>query len=332
MFMSKVPPQPEVPPPHPCCVPSKQRAQILLASVQASTERVRATAGSTENMVALDGGKFLMGTESAEAFPADGEGPVRAVAVDPFYIDRYPVSNSQFADFVRATGYRTESERFGWSFVFHKHIPASERDRLVNDTVVGIEWWCKVNGASWRHPEGPDSNIESRPHHPVVHVSWNDALAYCQWAGKRLPTEAEWEYAARGGLEQKVYPWGDELTPGGRHLCNIWQGEFPHCDTGDDGYTAPAPGNAFPPNGYGLYTITGNAWEWCSDWFHSTWHVTATCVNPIGPPAGDRKVMKGGSYLCHHSYCNRYRVAARTWNTPDSATTNISFRCVRDQL
>lgn len=322
---------PELPPPHPCCVPSRQRAQVLLTSIQLSTGRVRATAGSTEDMVLLDGGRFLMGTESDEAFPADGEGPVREVTVDPFYIDRYPVTNSQFAEFVKATGYTTESERFGWSFVFHKHIPEEAYGRLVDDTVARLEWWCKVNGASWKHPEGSDSSIDSRPHHPVVHISWNDALAYSQWAGKRLPTEAEWEYGARGGLEQKTYPWGDELTPGGRHLCNIWQGDFPHSDLGEDGYTAPAPVDAFPPNGYGLYTITGNAWEWCSDWFDARWHLTATRDNPVGPPAGDRKVMKGGSYLCHRSYCNRYRVAARTSNTPDSATTNISFRCVRDR-
>ena len=165
---------------------------------------------------------------------------------------------------------------------------------------------------------------------PAVHTSWNDAAAFAEWAGKRLPTEAEWEYAARGGLAQKTYPWGDELTPGGRHLCNIWQGEFPHLDSGDDGYTAPAPVDAFPPNGYGLYTITGNAWEWCADWFHPSYHVTATRINPVGPRDGATKVMKGGSYLCHRSYCNRYRVAARTSNTADSTTTNISFRCVRD--
>ncbi|MGH9658984.1 MAG: formylglycine-generating enzyme family protein, partial [Bryobacteraceae bacterium] len=228
------------------------------------------------------------------------------------------------------TGYRTESERFGWSIVFRGHIPGEQYAQLVDRTAPGTNWWCKVNGADWRHPEGPATSVDARPAHPAVHVSWNDAAAFAGWAGKRLPTEAEWEYAARGGLEQKLYPWGDELTPGGRHLCNIWQGDFPVRDTAEDGYSAPAPVDAFPPNDYGLYTITGNAWEWCADWFHPSWHVTATRTNPVGPPEGVARVMKGGSYLCHRSYCNRYRVAARTSNTPDSATTNIGFRCVRD--
>jgi formylglycine-generating enzyme required for sulfatase activity len=318
--------------PHPCCTPSKQRAAQLSASRQRSAERTRATAGSTVDAVRLDGGLFLMGTESDEGFPQDGEGPVREVTVDPFYIDRYPVTNEQFAEFARATGYKTEAERFGWSFVFQGHIPAERLSAAVDRNASGIRWWYKVTGADWRHPEGPDSGVQERPHHPVTHVSWNDAAAFASWAGKRLPSEAEWEYAARGGLEQKTYPWGDELTPGGRHLCNIWQGEFPHRDAGEDGFTAPAPVGSFPPNGYGLYTITGNAWEWCADWFSPTHHVTATRSNPVGPAAGTAKLMKGGSYLCHRSYCNRYRVAARTSNTVDSATTNISFRLVRDVL
>lgn len=314
------------PAPHPCCVPSKQRLDRLETSRAIAEERERVRSGSTEGMIKLDGGRFLMGTESPEAFPADGEGPVREVTVDGIWMDSRPVSNEQFREFARATGYKTESERYGWSFVFHSHIAPE----LVEDRAGGVTWWCKVSEAHWAKPEGPDSSVDSRLHFPATHISWNDAAAYAKWAGKRLPTEAEWEYASRGGLEQKTYPWGDELTPGGVHLCNVWQGEFPHVDTGEDGWTAVAPADAFPANGYGLYGITGNAWEWCSDWFHPAWHVTATRVNPAGPPTGKTRVMKGGSYLCHRSYCNRYRVAARTSNTPDSATTNISFRCVRD--
>jgi formylglycine-generating enzyme required for sulfatase activity len=281
-------------------------------------------------MIRLDGGSFLMGTDTDEGFPADGEGPVRKVALEGFYIDQYPVTNESFAEFVRATGYQSEAQQFGWSFVFQGHLAPEQRVRSAGDAVLGAEWWYKIHSADWQHPEGPDSNIAERQNHPVVHVSWNDAEAFAAWAGKRLPTEAEWEFAARAGLEQKLYPWGNELTPEGKHLCNIWQGEFPALDTAEDGFAGLAPVDAFPPNGFGLYTITGNAWEWCSDWFHSGFHVLATRTNPIGPPQGQSKVIKGGSYLCHRSYCNRYRVAARSSNTPDSSTTNMSFRCVRD--
>jgi formylglycine-generating enzyme required for sulfatase activity len=281
-------------------------------------------------MVQLDGASFLMGTDSEQAFPRDGEGPVRTVRLDPFWIDRYAVTTAQFAEFAKATGYQTESERLGWSFVFQGHLPEELRPSLVAATVSGVSWWCKVNGAAWNHPEGPTSNIDARANFPVTHVSWNDAQAYAAWAGKRLPTEAEWEYAARGGLEQKIFPWGDELTPDGQHRCNVWQGEFPLIDRAEDGYAGPAPVDAYLPNGYGLHNITGNTWEWCADWFHASYHLTASQHNPVGPLQGQAKVMKGGSYLCHHSYCNRYRVAARTYNDPDSATTNIGFRCVRD--
>ncbi len=313
-----------------CCAPTRARAVVLAESRSASADRVRTTGGSTEGMVRLDGGMFLMGTDSTEAVPIDGEGPVREVFVDPFYMDIDPVSNARFAEFVKATGYVTEAERIGWSFVFQGHIPAERYEELVKQTVSGAPWWCQVFGVAWNRPEGPDSSVYGRQNHPVVQVSWNDASEYCRWAGKRLPTEAEWEYAARGGLEQKLFPWGDELTPGGRHLCNVWQGEFPVLDLGEDGFTGVAPADSFPPNGFGLNSITGNAWEWCADWFDAEYHRTATVSNPVGPPTGSARVMKGGSYLCHRSYCNRYRVAARTSNTPNSATTNMSFRCVRD--
>jgi len=316
--------------PHPCCVPSRQREQRVKESRQASAERMRADQGSTADMIKLDGGAFLMGTDSEQAFAQDGEGPVRTVVLDPFFIDRCAVTIGQFAEFARATGYRTESEKLGWSFVFQGHIPEDRRKELVADTVPGVSWWCKVNGAAWNHPEGPDSEIGPRERYPVTHVSWNDASAYAAWAGKRLPTEAEWEFAARGGLEQKLFPWGDELTPNGEHRCNVWQGQFPLVDLAEDGYAGTGPVDAFLPNDFGLHNITGNTWEWCSDYFHPSYHLTAARVNPVGPLRGRTKVMKGGSYLCHSSYCNRYRVAARTSNEPDSATTNIGFRCVLD--
>lgn len=278
-------------------------------------------------MIDLPGGTFLMGTDYVEAFANDGEGPVRAVTLNPFRIDRFPVTNARFGRFIEETDYRTEAEHFGWSFVFWAHIPRSRVNELVEDTVAAAPWWCKVRGAAWVSPEGPGSSIHGREQHPVVHVSWNDAQAYCRWSGQRLPTEAEWEYAARGGLEQKLYPWGDQLRPKGEHRCNIWQGEFPGHDSAEDGYAGTCPVDAFPTNGYGVYSITGNTWEWCADWFDPAFHAAADRTNPQGPPAGGARVMKGGSFLCHKSYCNRYRVAARSSNTPDSSTANIGFRC-----
>ena len=264
--------------------------------------------------ITLPGGSFLMGTDHPTAFPFDGEGPVREFTLSPFAIDTYPVTNADFAHFIAATNYLTDSERFGWSFVFWLHIDPEHFESLVADTVATAPWWCKVPGATWRTPEGPNSDISSRANHPVVHVSWNDAAAYAAWANRTLPTEAQWEYAARGGLTQKLYPWGDELTPNGQHLCNIWQGDFPHQDLAEDGFAGTCPVDAFPPNLFGLYSITGNTWEWTADCFS---------------PSGQARVMKGGSFLCHASYCNRYRVAARTANTVESAASNVGFRCVR---
>jgi sulfatase modifying factor 1 len=236
------------------------------------------------------------------------------------------VTTERFLRFATDTGYMTEAERFGWSFVFWSSIPKKRFDEVVEDTVQAAPWWCKVPGATFKTPEGPRSDVRARMDHPVVHVTWNDANAFCQWAGMRLPTEAEWEYAARGGLEQKLYPWGDSLRVRGEHQCNIWQGEFPSKDTGEDGYKGTCPVDAFPANGFGLYSFSGNAWDWCADWF-GTVHAEDETSNPRGPAEGGARVMKGGSFLCHKSYCNRYRVAARTGNTADSSSSNISFRC-----
>nr|WP_245992659.1 formylglycine-generating enzyme family protein [Prauserella muralis] len=278
-------------------------------------------------MVVLPGGTFRMGTDDAEGFPADGEGPVRAVQLSPFAIDRFAVRNDAFAAFVADTGHVTDAERFGWSYVFVRFL--GRELRRISPRPEVTPWWAAVEGADWRHPEGPGSDLEGRGDHPVVHVSWHDADAYARWAGKRLPTEAEWEYAARGGHDQWRYPWGDELTPGGEHRANIWQGRFPVTNTADDGYEGTAPVDAFPPNDFGLFNIAGNVWEWCADWW-GTDHAPPGTRDPAGPASGTARVMRGGSYLCHASYCNRYRVAARSHNTPDSSGGNTGFRCVRD--
>ena len=275
----------------------------------------------------LPGGRFRMGTQDPAGSRTDGEGPVREVELSPFRIDRYAVSNDDFAAFVDATGYVTETERYGWSYVFVGFLPGELRRISPRPDVT--PWWAAVSGADWRRPEGPGSDLGGRGDHPVVHVSWDDAASYAAWAGKRLPTEAEWEYAARGGLDQRRYPWGDELTPGGQHMANIWQGRFPVKNTAADGYAGTAPVDAFPPNGFGLFNTAGNVWEWCADWW-GTDHPANPVRDPAGPPAGPGKVMRGGSYLCHESYCNRYRVAARTSNELGGAGGNTGFRCVGD--
>jgi formylglycine-generating enzyme len=284
-------------------------------------------------MALIPGGAFLMGGDDPDAFPEDGEGPVREVTLAPFWIDKMAVTNEKFAGFVKRTGYVTETEQLGWSYVFAPAISPAARDAVLDGTVPGAPWWRGVRGASWRAPEGPGSSIEGRQRHPVVHVSWRDAMAFAAWAGKRLPTEAEWEKAARGGLVRKRFPWGDELTPHGRHRCNIWQGVFPAWNSAEDGYQGTAPADAYGRNGYGLLNMSGNVWEWCADWFSADWHVPdipVTRIDPRGPAAGTARVLRGGSYLCHESYCNRYRLAARTANTPDSTTGHAGFRCARD--
>lgn len=284
---------------------------------------------STDDMVLIDAGEFLMGTDYPRGFQADGEGPVRKVAVDPFYIDLAAVTNAQFAEFVDDIGYTTEAEQFGWSYVYYGLVPPRIA-KTVQQAVAAAPWWWPIEGAYWRAPEGPGSNVNERADHPAVHVSWNDARGYCGWAGKRLPTEAEWEMAARGGLEQSIYPWGDEFRPGSKHMCNIWQGKFPNKNTAEDGYLNTAPVRSFSPNDYGLYNVSGNVWEWCSDWFSSDHHVRGRRRNPTGPSRGDGKVIKGGSYMCHDSYCNRYRMGARSVATPDTSAAHQGFRCAQD--
>jgi formylglycine-generating enzyme required for sulfatase activity len=248
--------------------------------------------------------------------PGDGEAPLRTTQIGAFAIDPFAVTNDWFAAFVAETGYLTEAERFGWSFVFFDLLPM---DAPPAQGVVGAHWWRKVMGAHWRAPEGPSSSLDGRGRHPVTHVSLNDARTFAAWARGRLPSEVEWEYAARGGLGDVRYPWGDR-DPDGRDFmpCNIWQGSFPQHNSVADGWFGPCPVDAFGPNGFGLYNMCGNVWEWCDQPLHTD--VT-----------GSRLMLtKGGSYLCHASYCHRYRIAARTGNTPDSTTGHIGFRLVFD--
>ncbi|XP_050813481.1 formylglycine-generating enzyme isoform X2 [Gopherus flavomarginatus] len=242
-------------------------------------------------MALIPTGMFTMGTDEPE-IQQDGEWPARKVHVSQFYMDRYEVSNVEFEEFVNATGYVTEAEKFGDSFVFEGMLSEQVKNE-IQQAVAAAPWWMPVKGANWRQPEGPDSDISKRMDHPVLHVSWNDAVAYCTWAGKRLPTEAEWEYSCRGGLENKLFPWGNKLQPKGQHYANTWQGEFPISNTGEDGYKGTAP---------------------------------------KGPSSGTDRVKKGGSYMCHKSYCYRYRCAARSQNTPDSSASNLGFRCAADTL
>jgi formylglycine-generating enzyme len=298
-----------------CCAPPAA-ARTPAPAPEALTPDPTAATRARREMVALPGGTFAMGSEDADVNAGDAEGPVRPVEVAPFLISPVAVTNARFAGFVKRTGYRTSAERWGWSYVFHAFV-GEEARRHVRGTSDSAPWWVAVDGADWRHPDGPGSTITDRRNHPVVHLSHDDARAYCAWIGARLPSEAEWEYAARGGLAGARYPWGDELTPGGRHRCNIWQGRFPVQDTAEDGYAGTCPVTAYRPNGYGLHNLVGNVWEWTAD----PW-------SAADPDSGF--AMRGGSYLCHESYCNRYRVAARTHNTGDSSAGNLGLRCAAD--
>lgn len=272
-------------------------------------------------------GEFVMGDSSGDANPQDGETPRHRVRVDGFAIDATTVTNADFASFVEDTGYRTEAETFGYSAVFHLAVAAPHVDLMA--PAAGVPWWWGVRGADWRHPGGGRSDLDGLADHPVVHVSWNDAVAYCRWAGRRLPTEAEWEFAARGGLEGAKYPWGDEEVDQGGWRANIWQGRFPDVNTAEDGWLTTAPVRSFEPNGFGLWQPVGNVWEWCADPFDPRAYArtAAGLPLPVGRAAGPR-VMRGGSYLCHASYCNRYRNSARSSNTADSSMANTGFRTV----
>jgi formylglycine-generating enzyme required for sulfatase activity len=295
-----------------------------------------------EGMVWIPGGAFWMGSDDPMMRDAR---PIHLVGVDGFWMDRTEVTNAQFARFVAGTGYVTVAERRPDP----RDFPGAPPENLVAGSIVFSPpdhdvdlddfyvWWRYVPGASWRHPEGPGSSVEGRENHPVVHVCYDDAVAYATWAGKRLPTEAEWEFAARGGLDRKRYTWGDELRPDGRWVVNNWQGAFPRENTAEDGHLRTAPVGSFPPNGYGLVDMAGNVWEWCSDWYRPEYYRYSPSRNPTGPetshdpaePGIPKRVQRGGSFLCSDLYCTRYLPGARGKGAIDSGQSHAGFRCVR---
>lgn len=302
--------------------------------------KVTADKAVPEGMVLIPGGEFSMGSVNPVGMDGGGrEGmddarPVHRVRIDPFLMDATEVTNRDFEAFVKATGYVTVAERTPT----REEFPDAPAENLVAGSVLftpppqpvplddHIQWWSYVRGADWRHPEGPGSSIRGREDHPVVHVAWEDAAAYARWAGKRLPTEAEWEFAARGGRSGELFAWGNQMRPEGRWMANSFQGSFPDRDAGQDGFKGIAPVRSYPPNAYGLYDIAGNVWEWCADWFSPRYHLETSADDPLQAKPSGRRALRGGSFLCHASYCNRYRVAGRSFNTPTSAASNIGFR------
>lgn len=318
-------------------------------------------------MVLIPGGEFNMGSEANFAFP--NEKPVHRVQVAPFFLDVHPVTNAEFAKFVEATGYQTVAERAVVWEEMKKQVPPGtpkppddvlQPGSLVFRPTSGpvdlrdmSQWWIWTTGASWKHPEGEGSSIKGRENHPVVQIAWEDAQAYAKWAGKRLPTEAEWEFAARGGHGDRRYAWGELEKPDGKLMLNRWTGDFPYRNDGQDGFVGTAPVGSFAPNDYGLYDMGGNVWNWCSDLYRADTFATraeenAVCCDPKGPPSAagekpmpgdpsppivpgaERRVTKGGSFLCHPSYCESYRPAARRGTSPDTGSSHVGFRCAKD--
>ncbi len=309
-----------------CCSPGRPAGGSSEAE-RASEQRPAAAAAPEPALATVPAGGFVMGTDDPRGYADDGEGPPHPVELETFRIGVHTVTNADFAAFVDDTAYRTTAEELGTSFVFAGLLP---RDFPPTRAVAAAPWWREVPGADWSHPEGPGSSLDRRQSHPVVHVSWYDAAAYCDWSGLRLPTEAEWERAARGGEEGHHFPWGDDREPGGQHRMNVFQGRFPERDTGDDGWVGTCPVGSYPANGFGLFETTGNVWEWCSDWFSPDSYRRAPLRSPVGPRKGVTRVLRGGSYLCHESYCWRYRVDSRSANTPDSTAGNVGFRVAAD--
>jgi sulfatase modifying factor 1 len=307
-----------------CCHPTAGRANEAGATKDPALQP-RSTAFELET-AAIPGGMAMGGTAQPR-IPNDGEELRKPQRLKPFRIGVTTVTNAQFEVFVTETGYVTEAERFGWSFVFWSDLPQNAPATLA---VPGTEWWRRMDGANWSEINGPGTRVQAwHPDHPVVHVSWNDARDFAAWAGGRLPSEAEWEHAARAGLGDVTYPWGERDPDDQEHLpCNIWQGQFPDSNTGADGYLTTAPAKSFEPNGFGLYNLVGNVWEWTANPYRIG-SMKKAARERMRAMAGYR-VAKGGSFLCHRSYCWRYRIAARSGNSPDSTTTHQGFRIVFD--
>jgi formylglycine-generating enzyme required for sulfatase activity len=329
-------------------------AIVAFATTFAATKLWQSPPGPPPGMVWIPGGEFTMGSDDDRAWP--DEKPAHRVRVDGYWMDQTEVTNARFRAFVAATGYVTTAEKAPSAEEILSQSPPGTppppQEKLVPGSLVFTppagrvnlddfsQWWAWVPGASWLHPEGPDSTIDGREDHPVVQVSWDDANAYARWAGKRLPTEAEWEFAARGGLDGKPYVWGDAPPTDSPLRANIWQGEFPHRNTGADGFERTAPVKSFPPNGYGLYDMAGNVWEWCADWYDRDLFRRraggTVVVNPNGPerssdptrPFMPQRVQRGGSFLCNDSYCSRYRPSARHGCSPDTGMSHVGFRCI----
>ena len=328
--------------------PAAATAGIGQAAAAPKINTTRPAEPAPPGMAWVPGGEFWMGTDHPHM---PDTRPWHRVYVSGFWMDRTEVTNAQFAAFVRATHYLTVAE----IPPRQEDFPTAPKENLVAGAVVfsppdhpvplnnQFQWWSYVKGASWRHPEGPGSGIADRMKHPVVQVAYDDAAAFCQWSGKRLPTEAEFEFGSRGGLDRKVYDWGDEFMPGGKHMANTFQGHFPDSNTADDGYQGTAPVASFPANGYGLFDMAGNVWEWVSDWYRPDYYATLAAggevaVNPQGPrdsfdpeePGVPKRVQRGGSYLCNDQYCSRYIAGARGKGEVSTGTNHLGFRCVRD--
>lgn len=307
---------------------------------------------STLGMQYIAGGSFLMGGDNAQASP--DEYPKHEVTIKSFWMDETEVTNAQFKKFVEATNYITTAERKpNWEELKKTVPPGTPKppDSVMvaaslvfkqSNAPVNLndynQWWAWVAGANWKHPQGPGSSIAGKENYPVVQVSWDDAMAYCKWAGKRLPTEAEWEFAARGNLKNNIYPWGNEHVNAGKPKANSWEGKFPYYNEKKDGFITAAPVKTFAANGYGLYDMAGNVWEWCADWYHTSYYKTSVKNNPQGPaksfdpddPYTPKRVLRGGSFLCNDSYCSGYRVARRMKSSPDTGLEHTGFRCVKD--